>query len=125
MARRINSRQKGACGERELAEWLRENLGVEARRGVQFSGSADSPDVVTSLAGVHFECKRTESLSVYKAMDQAAADCGGNIPVVAHRRSRRDWLFIINAADLLKLCETVRDQCSKTPQSGSKLGAAI
>ena len=73
----VNSNQKGKRGERELAKLIRE-FGINARRGQQFSGSPDSPDVVTDLKDWHFEVKRTESLSVYKAMDQAASDCGAN-----------------------------------------------
>ena len=42
---KINSRQKGARGERQWRDELRAN-GYVARRGQQFSGSADSPDVV-------------------------------------------------------------------------------
>lgn len=34
----VNSREKGARAERELAGKLRELLGVEARRGQQFCG---------------------------------------------------------------------------------------
>jgi len=53
----INSRQKGARGERAWAAYLR-SLGFDARRGQQFSGSKDSPDVVSSaLASLHCEVK--------------------------------------------------------------------
>ena len=61
---KINSRQKGAAGERELANWLKQYEGVEARRGQQFSGSPDSPDVVHSMEGLHIECKQVEALSL-------------------------------------------------------------
>ena len=99
----MNSRSKGCRGEREFAQWLRENLGCEARRGQQFSGSPDSPDVVHSLEGIHFEVKRTERLSVYEAMEQAERDCGEDVPIVAHRRNRKEWLLIIKAEDLTRL----------------------
>ena len=45
------SRDKGKAGERELASKLRE-YGYDARRGVQFHGGPDSPDVV-GLPGIH------------------------------------------------------------------------
>ena len=58
-AKKINGRQKGAQGEREFATVLKD-LGIEARRGQQFSGGKDSPDVVADLTGVHFEVKRVQ-----------------------------------------------------------------
>ena len=79
---RINSRQKGARGERECAAYLR-SIGIaDCRRGQQFSGSKDSPDVVTSLTNVHIECKfgvggldlGTDLLD--KAINQARNDKG-------------------------------------------------
>ena len=42
----MNSRQKGKVGEREFAALLRVQ-GFDARRGVQFCGGVDSPDVVS------------------------------------------------------------------------------
>lgn len=102
---RINSRQKGARGEREFAEQLRQ-AGHEARRGQQFSGSPDSPDVVSNLP-FHFEVKRTESLSLYTAMEQAMRDCApGKKPVVAHKRNGKQWLVAMNLTDFLALIAT-------------------
>lgn len=99
---KINSRSKGCRGEREFAEALRA-AGHSARRGQQFSGSPDSPDVVTSLP-FHFEVKRTESLSLYKAMEQAVRDAEpGKPPVVAHKRNRKEWLIVLHLSDFLKL----------------------
>lgn len=98
---KINSRQKGAAAERELAHFLKAH-GFEARRGQQFSGSPDSPDVVHSIPDIHIECKRVEQLSLYPALEQAAVDCGEHeIPVVFHRRNRKDWVIIMDASDFL------------------------
>ena len=107
----INSRAKGAIGERELAELLR-SWGYAAQRGQQFKGSADSPDVA-GVPGVHFEVKRTEKLQLYAAVDQARRDAAGKaIPVVAHRCNgnkgarascKGDWLFVIGADDFRRL----------------------
>lgn len=95
------SREKGKRGEREFAKFLREH-GVEARRGVQFQGGPDSPDV-TSDDGIHWEVKRTEALSVYKAMQQAISEAPEEkIPAVAHRRSNQEWLVILRAEDFLE-----------------------
>lgn len=99
------SRRKGAAGEREWAHFLK-MYGLEARRGQQFSGSPDSPDVVCEDLPLHWEVKRTEALSPYKALTQAKDDCGSNpkkFPAVAHRRSRRNWIVILEATAFMKL----------------------
>jgi Holliday junction resolvase len=101
----INSRQKGAAGERELAALLRFH-GYEARRGQQFNGGSESPDVVCQpLKDFHFECKRVEAGNLYKWMRQASRDAsaGGKVPVVMHRRSREDWVAILPAGLFLQL----------------------
>ena len=98
------SRRKGAVGERELASWLRER-GYAARRGQQFLGGLDSPDVVCPDIPFHFECKRTERLSLYPAMAQAVTDAGDKVPVVAHRRNRGEWLAVLRLEDLIALLE--------------------
>jgi Holliday junction resolvase len=59
--KKVNSRQKGARGERQWAKELNAmgfNSDEPARRGQQFSGSKDSPDVVCkALACLHPEVK--------------------------------------------------------------------
>ena len=104
----MNSREKGKRGERQWRDELRAN-GFAARRGQQFSGSAESPDVVCEELGwIHFEVKAVERLNVYDAMDQARADAGGDqgsagasphrkVPIVAHRRNFRPWLVTMEA----------------------------
>jgi Holliday junction resolvase len=90
----INGNKKGKIGEREWRDRLRENGYDDARRGQQFSGSPDSPDVVCkTLEYIHFEVKRVEALNIGHAMKQAVADCGGKTPVVAHRKNGEDWLI--------------------------------
>src|SRR5947207_15961548 len=99
----MNSREKGKRGERQWRDELRAN-GYAARRGQQFSGSAESPDVVCEqLRWIHFEVKAVERLNVEEAMDQARRDCGqvapggDRVPIVAHRRSFRPWLVTMPA----------------------------
>ena len=98
----INSRLKGGRGERELAEFLREH-GVDARRGQQFHGGAGSPDVVADLPGIHLECKRVEKGQLYDWLAQAIRDAGSAIPVVAHRRNRKDWVAILPLDKFIEL----------------------
>lgn len=95
-----NSRQKGARGEREWAAYLRDLGFADARRGQQFSGSPDSPDVAGGIPGTHPEVKRVERLNLHDAMKQAVRDAGHAIPYVAHRRNRGEWLVTLRADDL-------------------------
>jgi Holliday junction resolvase len=97
------SLRKGKVGEREAAAELRRLFGVEARRGRQFSGGADSPDVVTAIANVHIEVKRVEDFRLYRALDQAIGDAGSKVPVVMHRMNQRPWVAIVRLDDLPRL----------------------
>jgi len=99
------SRNKGKVGERELAHELTRVLGVAARRGVQFRGGPDSPDVVADIPDVHIECKRTERFRLYEALEQAVADAGSNVPVVLHRQNRKPWVAVIRLDDLPALIQ--------------------
>lgn len=101
----INSRQKGAAAEREVAELLRQH-GYTARRGQQFSGSPDSPDVVHNVGPYHLEVKRTEAFNLYAAMEQALADKASHeIPVVVHRKNGKDWVAILPFDKFLELAK--------------------
>lgn len=96
------SRDKGKRGERECAALLKAH-GFDARRGQQFNGSDGSADVV-GLPGFHVEVKRTEALRIYEAMHQAEGDArDGEIPLVLHRRNRKEWLAILKADDFLEM----------------------
>lgn len=103
----INSKIKGKVAELEFAHWLKTNLGIAARRGQQFQGTPDSPDIVTDLERLHFEVKRVERLNIQEAMQQASNDAGDKIPIVAHRRNRTEWLITIKAKDLKEVCRNV------------------
>ena len=100
------SRNKGQRGEREVAAELRRLFSIEARRGQQFHGGADSPDVISDIPGIHIEVKRTERLSVYAAMKQAVRDAGADkVPVVFHRQNREVWLAVVRLNDLPELID--------------------
>ncbi len=126
------SRDKGAVGERELARELSRLFGVEARRGCQHHGgpgryerqrlgaaaptandakreafqvslNPGEPDVVADIPNVHIECKRTERLRLYDALQQAMDDAGEKVPLVAHRQNHQPWVVIVRLDDLPKL----------------------
>lgn len=98
----INSRQKGASAERELARKLRE-YGYDCRRGQQYCGANGDADVV-GLPGIHIEVKRTERLNLYDALEQAARDARPEeIPAVLHRKNNCGWVAIIALDDFMAL----------------------
>lgn len=98
----MNSRQKGAAGERELANLLKE-YGYETRRGVQYCGANGDADVV-GLPGIHIECKRVEALNIYNAIDQSKRDASfDETPVVMHRKNRCGWLVTMEFDDWMKM----------------------
>ena len=93
----MNSRQKGKVGEREFAALLREH-GFDARRGQQFAGGTDSPDVVSAaLRWLHVEVKRVQHLNLTDACAQAEGDSGRKPWIVAHRRNHAPWLITMRA----------------------------
>lgn len=84
----INSRQKGARFERQLAKMLRE-YGYEAERGCQHAGGKDSPDVKHNMTRLHIEAKDVEKLNIWNALEQSKRDAGDDeIPVVMFKRNR-------------------------------------
>jgi hypothetical protein len=86
------SKDKGKRGERELAGELTRVPGIAARRGVQFQGSPDSPDVITELPDIHIECKRNERFQLYKALEQAIADAGNDKISIVCRSAKKTTL---------------------------------
>lgn len=98
----VNSRAKGAAGERELANLLKE-YGYKSRRGQQYCGADGSADVV-GLPGIHIECKRVEKLNLEKAMEQSKHDArAGELPAVFHRKNRKEWLVTMPFEDWIQL----------------------
>jgi len=101
------SKRKGKRGELEAAAEIRRLFRCEARRGQQYAGDATAPDIQTAIPGVHFEVKRAEHLSLYKALEQATwdagvamLDAGVRVPVVLYRANQHDWAAILWLADL-------------------------
>lgn len=103
---KINSKQKGKRGERELAHYLQDK-GLTARRTQQFSGNKDgTSDVLCEeLKDFHLEVKRVEKLNIYDAMDQAIHDAQleNTTPLVVHRRNRDYWKVTMKLDDFLDL----------------------
>lgn len=118
----MNSRSKGKRGELEAAKAWAELFGF-ARRGQQFAGGKDSPDVVTAFDRIHLEVKRTERGNPYDWMEQAVRDGVGKIPCVLHRRSNKPWLLIVRLDDVPGLSAEI----AQAPQAmgGGALPCAV
>lgn len=100
----VNSRAKGQRGELETAKLFREYGFDDARRGQQFAGGGESPDVV-GLPGYHVENKLYKRCVVYKWLDQAKRDSKGTglIPLVTLRVDRQDPVAILPLRDFLEI----------------------
>ena len=104
----MNSRAKGARGERELARILR-GYGYDCRRGQQYCGANGDADVV-GLPGIHIECKRGQRLNIDEAMLQAIRDRReGEFPAVFHRKNNHEWLVTMRLDDWIEIYKEWRN----------------
>lgn len=96
---KINSRTKGASGERELAKFLKNRLKLDfmPERNLEQVRSGGS-DII-NVYPFHFECKRVEVLDLQSwwIQSKSSAMKDGAIPVVAFRQNRKPWEFLIGA----------------------------
>ena len=83
------SRNKGARGEREVANILRA-AGYDVNRTNQSDG-AHSCDV-DGVPGVWIEVKRSKRVNVRAGFRQACNDTDGREPVVIWRDDRGEWM---------------------------------
>lgn len=99
----MNSRQKGARGERELAKTLREYGYNASREGWKQSRGAEVADV-EGIEGLHIECKRVERLNITDALTQSIDDAkDGEIPVVMHRKNNEQWKVTMRLSDFMQI----------------------
>ena len=97
------SQRKGAAGERELAQILRE-YGYSCDRvgSLSFGEVAD----ITGLPEIHIEVKRVEKLNVCETMEQSIRDSermDDGMPVLFHRRNRKPWLATMRLEDWMRM----------------------
>lgn len=104
----INSRQKGASFEREVAKALTAE-GFPARRGAQVtqgSWGVSAPDVVVPcLPAWHFECKRhgRARFDLDAAIAQARRDAPKKHTAVIHRKDHSEILVTLPFGDFTDL----------------------
>jgi Holliday junction resolvase len=108
----MNSRAKGADGERELAKVIHDHLGVHMVRNLEQSrrGGHDlipDPDasgpVASWLARYAFECKRHSRatphlLRGWWGQTCAQAERVGLLPCLCYRADRMDWRVVLPLA---------------------------
>lgn len=100
----INSNKKGKRGELEWAKIL-SGKGFASRRGQQFKGTPESPDVLGALDGlIHWEVKRQQNRQIQVWYDTAEAEApAGAMAVLAHRRDKQDWICTTSLINLIKM----------------------
>lgn len=93
----INSKAKGKLGELEVVHLLKK-LGFKARRGVQYRGTPDSPDVVIDgIVNIHIEVKKNRTMRIggtlwKKALKQCKREAGSEqIPLLFWHEFGRGW----------------------------------
>ena len=105
-----NSRQKGKRGELEVVHLLK-SYGFEARRGQQFKGTEDSPDVIHNMEGFFIEVKLRQAFNLHATMEQASDEAASSeAPVVFHRKNGKPWLVTLDAEDFLEMVKDLRDE---------------
>ena len=99
-----SQRDKGARGERLWRDVCRAEGFPEVERGGQLYQRGSQIADVVGLPGIHIECKFVERLNVRQAMEQSERDTApGDLPMVAHKASRKEWLVTMRAVDWFKL----------------------
>lgn len=100
----MNSKQKGARFERQLASRLRE-YGYKARRTAQYCGNTGDAADVVGLPGIHVEAKHQERMQLYDWMAQAKRDAAGpgNLPAVFHKKNNAEILVTMEFEDWMQV----------------------
>ena len=95
-ARGRSNRQRGASAERELARWIKDELGVEVSRNLKQYQRSQEGDL-TPLGPFLIECKYHARLNVRDWWRQAVvqAKVAELIPVVAYKVARKGWRFVL------------------------------
>lgn len=105
--KKINSKQKGARFERELASRFREYGYTDSRRTAQYCGNTGDASDVIGLPYLHIEVKHQEKMYLYDWMEQAKrdAEAGGEnrLPAVFHKKNYADILVTMTLDDFMTI----------------------
>ena len=106
----MNSRSKGKRGELELAQLLRNNGYINARRTAQHCGNTGGAPDVTGVDGLHIECKRVEQFRDDVSLQQAERDSrAGDLPIVIYRRNGEEWKALTRLDTFLIIWDELSD----------------
>ena len=120
----VNSRNKGKDFENKVSQLIRLR-NFEARRGQQYEGSSDSPDVVSNLP-FGIECKAVENLNVQKAYEQSLKDAHEDeIPIVVHKKKNKEILVSLSFKEFLDIIKFIElsgglDEFTRYIESGER-----
>jgi Holliday junction resolvase len=91
-----SNRNRGAAAERELARWIKDELGVEVSRNLKQYQRTQEGDL-TPLGPFLLEVKYHARINVRDWWRQAvvSAKASSLIPVVAYKVSRKGWRFVL------------------------------
>lgn len=99
----VNSKQKGARFERQLASKFREYGYSECRRTAQYCGKTGEAADVVGLPLIHVEAKHQEQMRLYDWMDQAKREAKaggeGRLPAVFHKKNNAEILVTMTLED--------------------------
>lgn len=97
-----NSIEKGRRAERDAAKLIGSTLGPlsSARRGRQYKGTEDSPDIADALPGFNVEVKWREKVRLFAWWNKHLGECGGERPALMLTKNREPWLFVIRPEDI-------------------------
>lgn len=105
--KKVNSKEKGARFERELASRFREYGYTESRRTAQYCGNTGDASDVIGLPNLHIEAKHQEKMYLYDWMAQAKRDAkaGGQnvLPAVFHKKNYADILVTMTFDDFMTI----------------------
>lgn len=95
-ARGRSNRNRGAAAERELARWIRDELGIDVSRQLKQFQEAQHFDL-TPVGPFGIEAKYHARINVKDWWKQAvvSAKASSLIPVVAYKVARKGWRFVL------------------------------
>lgn len=106
----MDSRRKGAAGEREAAAAFEAATGLPCHRTAQRVGIHGDADIALD-APIHLESKRVARVAALKYLRQAERDATpGRVPVAIVREDRDvEWCVMLRVRDVVAFANAVVD----------------
>ena len=105
--KKVNSKEKGARFERELASRFRDYGYSNSRRTAQYCGNTGDASDVIGLPGLHIEAKHQEKMYLYDWIAQAKRDAKAGrenrLPAVFHKKNYADILVTMTLDDFMTI----------------------